>query len=305
MKSFTTFYECDAMTAIFDQGPTNCSKAYMLLSGGVRIIKTKNSGSKSLVAILKPGDSFGELAIKGIGVRPHGAVATAASEFLVVDREGYLKVLGWHLHWNEMNLMKKSNSLSGTGIFPAYAQDQLLQTALLFYEKVYTKGSILFQEGTHAPYIVLVLHGSVTIRTLRNKISTSRSYGSATAARPSSAIRRGALSSTLLNKKKFTRVKDFKGQMQDVISNKLQDRSKYTTDYDTKYGLEIAMLGQGAILGLGVSEATQQKGWKGSKEPYTAIASSDTACLGKSLRISLQTHYFSLSLTTIFFQFFF
>ena len=260
-RNHCTWEKLNAMEEIFAQGPTKSDaprRSYMILSGGVRIIATAPSGSKSLVAILKPGDSFGELGLKGIGVRPHGAVTTAESEFLVITRESTLQVLGWGSRFHKPNIMEKHGVLLRSGLFTEWAQDHLLQFSLLFNEKVFTKGSVLFQQDEHAPHIVIVLEGSLSIRTRRNTFK--RDYApSKQTPRPSSAIRRASSTTTLR-----------RNQQEDVEKPRLRV-PKFGPDYDLDFGLSIANLGAGAVVGLGISSS--------SGEPYTAVASSDTTAL--------------------------
>ena len=260
-RNHCTWERSNAMEEIFAQGPTKSGtprRSYMILSGGVRIIATAPSGSKSLVAILKPGDSFGELGLKGIGVRPHGAVTTAESEFLVITRESTLQVLGWGPRFHKPNIMEKHTLLLRSGLFTEWAQDHLLQFSLLFNEKVFKKGSVLFQQGEHATHVVIVLEGSLSIRTRRNTFK--RDYApSKQTPRPSSAIRRASSTTTLR-----------RNQQEDVEKPRLRV-PKFGPDYDLNFGLSIANLGAGAVVGLGISSS--------SGEPYTAIASSDTAAL--------------------------
>lgn len=77
---------------IFSQGETAKSVMYVQ-TGGIKLSVTSKGGKQAVVAILGPGDFFGEGALAGQTVRMGNATAVSRSSVLVIDKAEMLKTL--------------------------------------------------------------------------------------------------------------------------------------------------------------------------------------------------------------------
>jgi CRP-like cAMP-binding protein len=79
-------------TIVFSQGEP--SDAVMFIQrGGVKISVVSRTGKEAVVAMLGPGDFFGEGALTGQLRRIGSATATTATSVLVIEREAMLRLL--------------------------------------------------------------------------------------------------------------------------------------------------------------------------------------------------------------------
>ncbi len=77
---------------IFSQGAPAASVMY-IQEGGVKITAVSESGKEAIVAILGPGDFFGEGSLSGQTVRMGNATAISPSTVLIIDKTEMQKVL--------------------------------------------------------------------------------------------------------------------------------------------------------------------------------------------------------------------
>jgi CRP/FNR family cyclic AMP-dependent transcriptional regulator len=77
---------------IYSQGETARNVMYVN-SGGVKLSVVNGAGKEAVVAILGPGDFFGEGCLAGQSVRMGTATAIAASTIHVIDKSEMLRVL--------------------------------------------------------------------------------------------------------------------------------------------------------------------------------------------------------------------
>ena len=78
--------------AIFTQGDP-CESVLYFQEGGVRISVVSKRGKEAVVAMLGPGDFFGEGGLAGQPVRMGSATATARSTILVIDQNEMVRQL--------------------------------------------------------------------------------------------------------------------------------------------------------------------------------------------------------------------
>ena len=83
-------YERDE--AIFTQGD-RCDSVMYIQSGGVKLSVLSKTGREAVVAMLGPGDFFGEGCLAGQPVRIGSATAIAPSSVLVIEKTQMVKVL--------------------------------------------------------------------------------------------------------------------------------------------------------------------------------------------------------------------
>jgi CRP/FNR family cyclic AMP-dependent transcriptional regulator len=79
-------------TSIYAQG--DAAKHVMYIqAGGVKLSVVNEMGKEAVVAVLRPGDFFGEGSIAGQRLRMGSATSTAATTVLAIDREEMIRVL--------------------------------------------------------------------------------------------------------------------------------------------------------------------------------------------------------------------
>ena len=78
--------------AIFSQGDPAKNVLY-IQKGGVRLSVVNESGKEAVVAVLGPGDFFGEGCLAGQPIRIGSATAIAASTVLVIEKKEMIRVL--------------------------------------------------------------------------------------------------------------------------------------------------------------------------------------------------------------------
>jgi CRP/FNR family transcriptional regulator, cyclic AMP receptor protein len=77
---------------VYAQGDP-CDSVFYIQTGGVKLRVLSHAGKEAIVAMLGPGDFFGEGALAGQPRRMSTAVATGASAFLVVMKEQMVRLL--------------------------------------------------------------------------------------------------------------------------------------------------------------------------------------------------------------------
>jgi CRP-like cAMP-binding protein len=77
---------------IYSQGDP-CDSVLYIQKGGVKLRVISHAGKEAIVAMLGPGDFFGEGALAGQPVRMATAVATSASAILVVEKQQMIHLL--------------------------------------------------------------------------------------------------------------------------------------------------------------------------------------------------------------------
>jgi CRP/FNR family cyclic AMP-dependent transcriptional regulator len=77
---------------IYSQGDP-CDSVLYIQKGGVRLRVISHAGKEATVAMLGPGDFFGEGALAGQPLRLATAIATSASALLVVEKQQMIRLL--------------------------------------------------------------------------------------------------------------------------------------------------------------------------------------------------------------------
>ena len=77
---------------IFTQGDP-CEHVYYLQTGGVKLSVLSKAGREAVVAMLGPGEFFGEGCLAGQSVRVGSATATTDSAVLLVDKDQMVRLL--------------------------------------------------------------------------------------------------------------------------------------------------------------------------------------------------------------------
>jgi CRP-like cAMP-binding protein len=79
-------------SVIYSQGDP-CDSVLYIQKGGVKLRVISHAGKEAIVALLGPGDFFGEGALAGQPVRMATAIATSASAILVVEKQHMIRLL--------------------------------------------------------------------------------------------------------------------------------------------------------------------------------------------------------------------
>jgi CRP/FNR family transcriptional regulator, cyclic AMP receptor protein len=77
---------------VFSQGD-RCDSVMYLQKGGVKLSVLSKTGREAVVAMLGPGDFFGEGCLAGQPIRIGNATATTPSSVLVIDKQQMVRVL--------------------------------------------------------------------------------------------------------------------------------------------------------------------------------------------------------------------
>lgn len=88
-RKFRTFRRAES---IFSQGDV-CDSVMYIRKGGVKLSVRSKAGREAIVAMLGPGDFFGEGALAGQPLRMGDATALTASVILVLKKETMLRLL--------------------------------------------------------------------------------------------------------------------------------------------------------------------------------------------------------------------
>jgi CRP/FNR family transcriptional regulator, cyclic AMP receptor protein len=77
---------------VYAQGDP-CDSVMYIQSGGVKLSVLSKTGREAVIAMLEPGDFFGEGCLTGQAVRMGSATAVTPSRILVVDKEAMISLL--------------------------------------------------------------------------------------------------------------------------------------------------------------------------------------------------------------------
>jgi CRP/FNR family transcriptional regulator, cyclic AMP receptor protein len=77
---------------VFSQGD-RCNHVYYIQKGGVKLSVVSETGQEAVVAMLSPGDFFGEGCLAGQTVRMGTATAVTASTIMAVKKQSMVRVL--------------------------------------------------------------------------------------------------------------------------------------------------------------------------------------------------------------------
>ncbi len=103
--------------AIFSQGDPAKNVLY-IQKGGVRLSVVNESGKEAVVAVLGPGDFFGEGCLAGQPIRIGTAAAITATTVLIIDKKEMIRVLhDEHAFLRPFHLLHAFEEYPGRGGF--------------------------------------------------------------------------------------------------------------------------------------------------------------------------------------------
>ena len=77
---------------VFSQGDP-CDDVRYIQSGGIKLSVLSRTGKEAVVAMLEPGDFFGEGALAGQSIRIGSATATIPSTVLIIEKDAMIRLL--------------------------------------------------------------------------------------------------------------------------------------------------------------------------------------------------------------------
>ena len=124
---------------------------------------------QTCVCMLEDGDSFGELALLGSGVRQATVVTAMATRFLKIEKEAYERSLQ-KLH--EAELQQRVAYLQGVFVFSDWSDDDLYKLAYVMSSRRYEKNATIIAQGETTDSLFFVKAG--TCRVLKRLVLSAR-----------------------------------------------------------------------------------------------------------------------------------
>ena len=143
-----TFETVEKDTVIFEQGDEGTS-FFILFTGAVKVLVNRGGlqgaeGYGSCVCVLEDGDSFGELALLGNGIRAATIMSAMPTQLLRVEKVAYDLCLH-RLH--EAELKEKTHFLKRIFLFHEWTEEDLIRLAKVVTRKKYAKNTCILTQG--------------------------------------------------------------------------------------------------------------------------------------------------------------
>ncbi len=141
---------------------------YVLISGRVRVLKTRDNGEEVALASLRPGDEFGEAALLAGGARGATVRCSTGAEVLRLNRTDFLALLEEHpeiKHGLELTarLRSISNFLYQFSNFGRLPQRVLHSLVEKLTPVTFAKGEVIVREGDPPGPMYVIEHGRVRV----------------------------------------------------------------------------------------------------------------------------------------------
>jgi len=165
-----TFEEAEFEQTIIKQGETGYI-FYIIYTGGVRVhVHNERSATNgdvtpsdssaptvgSCVCVLEDGDSFGEIALLGNGLRAATIIAARKTQLLRVEKAAYDKSLHW-LH--KVELQERVDFLRRCFVFSGWDDEELSKLAKVVSRKRHAKDQCIIQQGPSTDTMYLIVKG--------------------------------------------------------------------------------------------------------------------------------------------------
>eukprot|EP00753_Platysulcus_tardus_P017605 PLAT6443.4.p1 GENE.PLAT6443.4~~PLAT6443.4.p1 ORF type:complete len:683 (+),score=352.32 PLAT6443.4:1438-3486(+) len=139
---------------MFSQGDYG-SSFYVILTGSVEVIVDRN-----VVRILKPGETFGELAL--LRSLPRSATIRAAqySEFLVVEKSDYIRILTGQ---DERMLLAKTDFIRTVPLFKGITEKALIKLAYVMRPRQLKRETIVVKQGEYNGEVYFIRKGEACV----------------------------------------------------------------------------------------------------------------------------------------------
>jgi len=123
------------------------------------------------VCVLEDGDSFGELALHGNGIRNASVVTATSTLLLKVELEDYQQSL---LQMHEADLQERIEFLSRIFIFSDWPESDLRKVAYVMTSRKFEKNTTIIRQGTQTDSMYFLAEG--VCRVLQNVPLTARQH---------------------------------------------------------------------------------------------------------------------------------
>ena len=135
---------------------------YVIIVGCVSVhIQDAQTGENHEVAVLRNGDSFGELALMQEGnLRAASIIAKDDSEFLTIFRDDYSRILG---AVSEHELADKVNLLRGLPAFRNVPHSMVRSVAYVMSTRDYARNALVLRQGDEVEDVYFVERGGVRL----------------------------------------------------------------------------------------------------------------------------------------------
>ena len=135
---------------------------YVIIVGCVSVhIQDAQTGEDHEVAVLRNGDSFGELALMQEGnLRAASIIAKDDSEFLTIFRDDYSRILG---AVSEHELADKVNLLRGLPAFRNVPHSMVRSVAYVMSTRDYARNALVLRQGDEVEDVYFVERGGVRL----------------------------------------------------------------------------------------------------------------------------------------------
>ena len=179
-----TFQIVQIDESIFVQGEEGTT-FYIIYSGAVKVmvqekdyIRKNSNDVGSCVCVLEDGDSFGELALLGNGLRAATVMTAMPTQLLRVEKEAYDHSLH-RLH--EAELEERIRFLQRIFIFSHWNDENLRKLSKVLTRKAFVKNSTVIPQGSNTDHMYFILSGRLRVlksmdlsQQLTNKLSNTR-----------------------------------------------------------------------------------------------------------------------------------
>ena len=144
-------------TPVFTQGEEGTT-FYIIYAGAAKVFITDGKlGEKPVcVCLLEDGDSFGELALIGNGIRNATVVTAMPTQLLKVEKDAYERSLQ-KLH--ETDVHARMRYLQRVFLFSDWADEDLKRLALVLSHRRYEKGTTIIRQGESTDNMYLLISG--------------------------------------------------------------------------------------------------------------------------------------------------
>lgn len=155
-----TYQDVPADEPIFTQGDEGTT-FYIIYSGAVKVmVKDKESHDASCVCVLEDGDSFGELALLGNGLRAATVQPSMPTQLLLVEKHAYDESLQ---RMHESELEERMRFLQRIFIFSQWTDEDLLRLTKVLTRKSFPKNTTVIPQGINTDNMYFVVSGRLRV----------------------------------------------------------------------------------------------------------------------------------------------
>jgi CRP-like cAMP-binding protein len=156
-------YECKrAEQTVFDYGERG-STFYIILKGAVKVLVPSKFVGFDQVAVLKQGQSFGELALTKKQPRAAKVVCSDDTHFATITKKDFKAILG---KLTEQMLNSRVSFLSELPVFSFWSKRALAKLSYFFKEIRFTRRQVVFRQGDQGNELYFIKEGEFQLNKL-------------------------------------------------------------------------------------------------------------------------------------------